>query len=55
MDTKATLAAAFDFHGMGWASKIVSVGALFGLTTSAFTGLLGQPRIFYRMSTDVKQ
>jgi amino acid transporter len=27
-------------------------GAVFGLTASTFTGLLGQPRIFYRMSVD---
>ena len=52
MDQSATLSAAFQYHGMDWASKIISVGALFGLTTSCFTGLMGQPRIFYRMSTD---
>ena len=35
-----------------YGSHIVSFGALFGLTTSTFTGLMGQPRIFYSMARD---
>lgn len=35
-----------------YGSHIVSFGALFGLTTSTFTGLMGQPRIFYSMAKD---
>lgn len=34
------------------ASRIVSFGAIFGLTTATFTCLMGQPRIFYSMSKD---
>lgn len=33
-----------------YGSRIVSFGAIFGLTTGTFTSLMGQPRIFYRMA-----
>lgn len=33
-------------------SRIVSFGAIFGLTTATFTCLMGQPRIFYSMAKD---
>jgi basic amino acid/polyamine antiporter, APA family len=33
-------------------SRIVQYGAIFGLTVSCFTSLMGQPRIFYRMAQD---
>eukprot|EP00934_Nitzschia_sp_Nitz4_P009203 Nitzschia sp. Nitz4//scaffold84_size84139//36979//38914//NITZ4_005196-RA/size84139-augustus-gene-0.38-mRNA-1//1//CDS//3329559027//9193//frame0 len=33
-------------------AHIVSGGAIFGLMASCFTSLMGQPRIFYRMSLD---
>ena len=33
-------------------ARIVSGGAIFGLTASCFTSLMGQPRIFYRMAQD---
>merc|ERR1712028_238027 len=33
-------------------SKIVSFGAIFGLTTATFACLMGQPRIFYSMAQD---
>jgi len=36
------------FHG----SRLISGGAIFGLTTATFTCLMGQPRIFYRMAQD---
>ena len=48
----APLAYAFRKAGMEWASYIVTVGSIFGLTTATFTCLLGQPRVFYRMSAD---
>lgn len=38
--------------GMVWASWVINVGSLFGLTAATFTCLLGQPRIFYRMASD---
>jgi APA family basic amino acid/polyamine antiporter len=33
-------------------SRIVSAGAMFGLTTATFSCLMGQPRIFYSMAVD---
>lgn len=51
--TGAPLAYALDNVGLDWAAKVVSFGALFGLTTATFSGLLGQPRIFYIMARDV--
>ena len=50
---KAPLAYALEQRGLDWAAKVVTVGSLFGLTTATFTGLLGQPRIFYTMARDV--
>lgn len=50
---KAPLAFALQQRGLDWAAKIVTIGSLFGLTTACFTGLLGQPRIFYTMARDV--
>ena len=35
-----------------YGSRMVSFGAIFGLTTGTFTSLMGQPRIFYRMAMD---
>ena len=51
--TDAPLATAFYSVGLDWAAKVVSFGSLFGLTTATFSGLLGQPRIFYVMARDV--
>lgn len=34
------------------ASRVISFGAIFGLTTATFTCLMGQPRIFYSMAKD---
>ena len=39
--------------GIPWAAKVISIGSLLGLTTTTFTCLLGQPRIFYTMARDV--
>mmetsp|Transcript_7489 Transcript_7489/g.18446 ORF Transcript_7489/g.18446 Transcript_7489/m.18446 type:complete len:769 (+) Transcript_7489:62-2368(+) len=33
-------------------SRLVSAGAMFGLTTATFSCLMGQPRIFYSMAVD---
>ncbi|KAF0695369.1 Aste57867_13803 [Aphanomyces stellatus] len=43
---------AFEYHGMTWVSHVITFGSMFGLTTAAFTCLMGQPRIFYQMSKD---
>jgi APA family basic amino acid/polyamine antiporter len=50
--TKATLATAFQQHGVTWAAAIISVGALAGLTTVVMVMLLGQIRILFAMSRD---
>jgi basic amino acid/polyamine antiporter, APA family len=34
------------------ASRVISFGAIFGLTTATFACLMGQPRIFYSMAQD---
>ena len=52
---KAPLAKALELRGLAWAAKIVTCGSLLGLTAATFTGLLGQPRIFYTMARDVSQ
>jgi APA family basic amino acid/polyamine antiporter len=48
----ATLATAFTLVGADWASTIISVGALAGLTTVVLVLMLGQSRVFYAMSRD---
>jgi APA family basic amino acid/polyamine antiporter len=35
-----------------YGSRIISFGAIFGLTTATFSCLMGQPRIFYSMAQD---
>lgn len=52
LGTEVPLVNAFTFHGAPWAGRIVSFGSIFGLTTAAFTCLMGQPRIFYQMAKD---
>jgi APA family basic amino acid/polyamine antiporter len=37
---------------LAFGGRLVSFGAIFGLTTGTFTSLMGQPRIFYRMAQD---
>ena len=49
----APLATSLVEAGLGWAAKVISIGSLLGLTTTTFTCLLGQPRIFYTMARDV--
>jgi len=48
----ATLATAFTQVGADWASTLISVGALAGLTTVVLVLMLGQSRVFYAMSRD---
>ncbi len=45
VDVNAPFSAAFIAHGMPWAAKLVSVGAVSGIITSTMTGLLGQARL----------
>lgn len=48
----ATLATAFSLNGVNWASNVISVGALAGLTTVVMVLMLGQSRVLYAMSRD---
>jgi len=50
--TDATLATAFALNGVTWAEKIISVGALAGLTTVVMVLYLGQTRVLFAMSRD---
>src|ERR1700744_4525172 len=48
----ANLATAFTANGINWASKIISVGALAGLTTVVMVLMLGQCRVLFAMARD---
>ncbi|ETW03077.1 hypothetical protein H310_05505 [Aphanomyces invadans] len=52
LGTDVPIVNAFDFHQLTWVTHVVSFGSMFGLTTAAFTCLMGQPRIFYQMAKD---
>jgi APA family basic amino acid/polyamine antiporter len=48
----ANLATAFTANGVQWASGIISIGALAGLTTVVMVLILGQCRVLFAMSRD---
>lgn len=48
----ANLATAFALNGIDWAAKIISIGALAGLTTVVMVIMLGLSRVFFAMSRD---
>jgi APA family basic amino acid/polyamine antiporter len=48
----ANLATAFKANGVDWASGIISVGALAGLTTVVMVLILGQCRVLFAMARD---
>lgn len=48
----ATLATAFEIHGLTWVHRIIAIGALAGLTTVVMVLLLGQTRVLFAMSRD---
>lgn len=48
----ANLATAFQANGVHWASGIISVGALAGLTTVVMVLMLGQCRVLFAMARD---
>jgi amino acid transporter len=49
---KAPVAFALSFIHQDWASGIISIGAVMGITTVLLVMLFGQPRIFFSMSRD---
>jgi APA family basic amino acid/polyamine antiporter len=48
----ANLATAFTANGVHWASKIIAIGALAGLTTVVMVLMLGQCRVLFAMARD---
>ena len=48
----APVAYALDFINQGWASGIISIGAIMGITSVLLVMLMGQPRVFFAMSRD---
>jgi APA family basic amino acid/polyamine antiporter len=46
------LATAFKANGVTWASEIIAIGALAGLTTVVMVLMLGQTRVLFAMSRD---
>ncbi|MEE6166796.1 MULTISPECIES: amino acid permease [unclassified Mycolicibacterium] len=48
----ANLATAFAANGVHWAAKVISIGALAGLTTVVIVLMLGQTRVLFAMSRD---
>ena len=49
---KANLATAFSENGVQWAAKVISIGALAGLTTVVIVLVLGQTRVLFAMCRD---
>jgi APA family basic amino acid/polyamine antiporter len=52
LDVAAPLAFAFQANGLTWASTIISLGALAGLTTVMMILIFGQTRVGFAMSRD---
>ncbi|WP_163701552.1 amino acid permease [Mycolicibacterium sarraceniae] len=48
----ANLATAFALNGVDWAAKVISVGALAGLTTVVMVLILGLSRVLFAMARD---
>lgn len=52
IDVDAPFAVAFDNNHEHWASVVVSFGAIFAITTSLLSSLMGQPRVYIAMARD---
>ena len=51
-DGHANLATAFSLNGVDWAAKVISIGALAGLTTVVMVLVLGLSRVLFAMARD---
>lgn len=52
LNTGAPLAEAFEARGVTWASTVIALGAVAGITTTVLVLLLGQTRVVFAMSRD---
>jgi len=52
VNIEAPIARAFADRNLGWASDIITLGALAGLTSVMLVMLLGQTRVLYAMASD---
>ncbi len=52
VNIEAPIARAFQDRNLGWASDIITAGALAGLTSVMLVMLLGQTRVLYAMAND---
>jgi Amino acid transporters len=52
LNNAAPMAVAFDQIGLPWASALVSLGAICGLTAVVMILMMGQSRVFFAMSRD---
>ncbi len=52
VNIEAPIARAFLEHNLGWASNIIVIGSLAGLTSVMLVMLLGQSRVLYAMAHD---
>jgi len=52
LNQSAPFAYAFSQHQVMWATAVVSVGAIAGITSVLLISLLAQPRIFFSLSRD---
>ncbi|GAB3591027.1 amino acid permease [Angustibacter peucedani] len=52
LNSAAPLAEAFDANGVVWAQKLISLGAVCGITTVILVLMLGQSRVLFAMSRD---
>ena len=52
IDVNAPVADAFHQHGSNWASTLISVAIVAGITSSLLVGTLSQPRIMLAMARD---
>ncbi len=52
LNSAAPLAEAFKVNGVTWAEKLISLGAVCGITTVILVLMLGQSRVLFAMSRD---